>query len=298
MKYLFLFFFLSTNLAAKISIVTTTPDLAWMAKEIGQDLVKVESLLYGTEDPHYIDVVPSFIAKVSRADIVCAVGFDLEVGWLPRVLARSGKADLQPGGKGYCELGRAVTALGKIEGKIDRSMGDVHAAGNPHYTLSPNSFLQGAQEMLAALKRVDSTNAQTYEKQFEVVKQKLQNLEDELKEKIKQMAPDLVFMEYHRDFLYFSQTYGLNSIGSLEEVPGVLPSAAQLARRSLEAKEAGVKVILAGLGAPENQLKRFQEMSEIPFIKAPLILETSGSFSDYVYLQRFLIDKLIEHANK
>ncbi len=298
MKYFFLLFFLSTNLAAKISIITTTPDLAWMAKEIGQDLIKVESLLYGTEDPHYIDVVPSFIAKVSKADIVCAVGFDLEVGWLPRVLARSGKAHLQPGGKGYCELGRAVTALGKVEGKIDRSMGDVHAGGNPHFTLSPSAFLQGATEIVSALKRVDAKNAEAYETQFEVVKEKLLSLEGELREKIKQQAPQLVFMEYHRDFLYFNETYKVNSIGALEEIPGVLPSAAQLARRSIEAREAGVKILMAGLGAPENQLKRFQELSQVPFIKAPLILETSGSFSDYVYLQRFLVDKLIEYANK
>ena len=91
---------------AKINVITTTTDLQWLTKQIGGEKVKVESLLNGTEDPHYLDAMPHFISKVANADMFCLVGLDLEVGWAPKILSRSGNKKVQPGGKGYCETGK------------------------------------------------------------------------------------------------------------------------------------------------------------------------------------------------
>ena len=127
---------------AKVNVITTTTDLQWLTKQIGGDKVKVESLLNGTEDPHYLDAMPHFISKVANADMFCLIGLDLEVGWAPKILSRSGNKKVQPGGKGYCETGKTIKALNIPTGRIDRSQGDIHPQGNPHYHLGRMLFFK------------------------------------------------------------------------------------------------------------------------------------------------------------
>ena len=162
MKYFLLLFFISTTALAKLKVITTTPDLAWLSREIGGSKVKVESLLDGHENPHYVDAMPHFILKVAAADMFCLVGLDLEVGWVPKVLTKSGNPQVQPGGKGYCETGKTVKAVEIPQGKIDRSMGDIHPSGNPHFHLGPSSFLQGGKTILNTLIELDGKNAVFY----------------------------------------------------------------------------------------------------------------------------------------
>jgi zinc/manganese transport system substrate-binding protein len=167
--------------AERIKVITTLPDFAWMAQEIGGEFVEAKALLRGTENPHYVDAVPDFIRLVADAKIVCMAGMDLEVGYMPAVLSKSGNAAVQPGGSGYCELGRSVTALDKPTGRIDRSMGDVHPAGNPHFFLSPRSLAEGSQELVKTLVRVDPAHAVHYEKAGAAFRTKMENLSKEIK---------------------------------------------------------------------------------------------------------------------
>src|SRR5688572_32323439 len=92
-------------IAAPMKVVTSTTDLAWVAREIGGQLVEVTSLLKGHENPHFVDAVPEFIRLAADASVVCQIGLDLEIGWMPKVLAKTGKSSVQPGGRGYCEVG-------------------------------------------------------------------------------------------------------------------------------------------------------------------------------------------------
>ncbi|HWU42342.1 MAG TPA: zinc ABC transporter substrate-binding protein, partial [Bdellovibrio sp.] len=128
MKYIFLMALLcSSSLSfAKIKVVATLPDIAEVVRAIGKDEVDVSTLLSGSEDPHYSDARPDYIVKVRRADVVCAIGLDLEIGWLPKVLDKAANAKVQPGGDGFCELGRSVKPLEVPTGVIDRSLGDIH----------------------------------------------------------------------------------------------------------------------------------------------------------------------------
>ena len=137
MKKLFVipFLFLSSIALAKIKVVATLPDVAEVVRAIGGTEVDVNTLLSGSEDPHYADARPDYILKVSRADVVCAIGLDLEIGWLPKVLDKSGNAKVQSGGTGFCELGHTVKPLEVPTGVIDRSLGDVHPHGNPHFKI-------------------------------------------------------------------------------------------------------------------------------------------------------------------
>ncbi len=202
---------------ARVNLVTTTTDLAWAAREIGGKHVKVKALLTGSENVHYVDVVPSYVLAASNADIVCIVGLDLEIGWIGKVLQKSGNSQVQPGGKGYCETGKKIVSLNKPTGKIDRSMGDIHSSGNPHFWLSPIRFAQGAEAILDALVGIDQENAEYYLQNNESFKLKMSQLHKDMKNRLDKILPtkDLSFIQYHTDFSYFLDAYGIKSFGSI-----------------------------------------------------------------------------------
>ncbi len=265
---------------AKLNVITTTTDLKWLVKEIGGNKVEAQSLLNGTEDPHFIDAMPHFIGKVANADIFCLVGLDLEVGWAPKILVKSGNKQVQPGGKGYCETGRTVTALNIPKGQIDRSQGDIHPMGNPHYHLGPDAFIQGGETVLNTLINLDSKNATYYLNNYQQLKKNI----GKLKKKIGKLllpAKDRNYMEYHREFTYFLKEFGLSHIGAIEAVPGVPPSAGRLARVSIQAKESQVAMALASTTSPKNLTDKFQEMSNTPVARLPLSIVKDGKPGNY-----------------
>lgn len=284
--------------AERIKVVTTLPDFAWMVQEIGGEFVEAKALLRGTENPHYVDAVPDFIRLVADAKVVCIAGLDLEVGYMPAVLSKSGNAAVQPGGPGYCELGKAVTTLDKPTGPVDRSMGDVHPGGNPHFFLSPRSLAESSQEVVKVLSRVDAAHAAQYEKAGAAFKAKLENLGKEIKAKLEpfraaQQGKPLL-LEYHKEYAYFLAEYGLLSFGSLEEKPGMPPSAGRLATVGSSAKAAGVKLVLAADYNPEKTLARFQEISGIPPVIVPTMIQAKGAATSYPELQKHIADALLK----
>lgn len=290
-----LFLVFSFNAMAKLKVITTTTDIAWLAQRIGGEKVEVESLLNGTEDPHYIDAMPHFIAKAANADIFCMVGLDLEVGWAPKILTRSGNRKIQPGGKGYCETGKTVKALDVPTGKIDRSHGDVHPQGNPHYHLGPTAFLQGAETVLNVLIDVDSKNAAYYLNNFENTKKDINKLKSKIANQLKNVK-NLKFMEYHREFSYFLNEFGISNIGAIESVPGVPPSAGRLARVSIEAKQKGVSLALAASTSPKNLTDKFQEMSGVHVSRVPISIEKEGKVKTYEDLLSYITKDILENA--
>jgi len=299
MKYLprclaiILFLFtLSAEARAGLKVVTTLPDLAWAAREIGGDGVSVVSLLRGTENPHFADAVPDFIAKAASADVLCAVGLELEVGWLPKVLSRSGNAKVQTGGAGFCETGPAVEVIDKPAGAIDRSMGDVHPYGNPHFWISPLALAEGARAIRDALVRVDGAHRALYEANYRKLKTKLDSIHRKNLEKLKPYAGQPIFMEYHQEFAYFFSAYGLRSAGSLEEKPGVPPSAGRIAGAANSAK-GEVKLLLASETNPESTLKKFSEISGIPFVILPVMSHVKGEPRDYEALQNRIVEAVL-----
>lgn len=282
--------------AEKVSVVTSLPDLAWAAQQIGKEFVDAKALLGGSENPHFVDAVPRFISAVADAKLVCIVGLDLEVGWMPKVLTRSGNASVQPGGSGYCETGRAVSILEKPAGTVDRSMGDVHPQGNPHYWLSPHALAEGAREIRDGLVRVDPSHAAAYRKNYDSLASTLEALQKKNKDRLAKKLAGLKTpaMEYHREFTYFFDAYGLKSFGSIEEKPGVPPSAGRIAEIAIAAKAAGVKVALAGPYAPDKTLSRFTELSGVPVKSVPTSIQPKGKIADYVELQDYLVGTVLE----
>lgn len=276
---------------AKTNVVTTIPDLAWLTERLGGDRVTVRPLMKGTENPHYVDAVPDFIRRVADADLVVLVGLDLEVGWLPKVLSRSGNAKVQTGGAGYCDSSRTVTVRERPTGPVDRSMGDIHPQGNSHFWLGPSAMAEAATAVADCLAAVDPEGAARYHSNATVVAKELLALRDELKKQLpKNPGP---VMEYHREFSYFFSDYGIPSVGTLEEKPGLPPSAGRIAAVATEAKRKKVRLLVGGLWAPKAHLDRFTELSKIPALALPTSLRPGTDIGDYPAWQKKLVAEVV-----
>ena len=152
--------------AAGIKVVTTTEDLASLAREVGGDKVTVTALAKGYQDPHFVDPKPSFILEVNRADLLIAVGRELELGWLPSLVNSARNAKVQPGGNGYLDASLTVKILELPTGQITRAMGDVHPQGNPHYWLDPGNGRRMAAAIKDKLSQLDPANKATFESRY------------------------------------------------------------------------------------------------------------------------------------
>ncbi|MCB0403996.1 MAG: zinc ABC transporter substrate-binding protein [Bdellovibrionales bacterium] len=300
MRHFFLFLaFLGNSIALANAprVVTTTTDLAWVAGELlGDTKTPVRSFLSGTENPHYADASPNFIRWAADADIVCLVGLDLEVGWLPKVLSRSGNSKVQPGGSGYCDVGKAIKALEIPEGPVDRSMGDVHPLGNPHFWLSPPALGQGAQAVADVLAAANPSSAALYQSRLKQLQNRLSKLHATNKKRLDTLKKKPLVIEYHKEFTYFLSAYGIQSFGSIEEKPGVPPSAGRIAEIAQRAKRAGVTLVLAAEYSPKKTLERFKELSGIPIVTVPTSL--SKGQMDYQAYQDSLIERIVTVAGE
>lgn len=278
-------------LASPIRVMTTTTDLAMAIKEIGGDLVTVESFLSGTEDPHFADARPDFVMKAAKADIVCFIGLELESGWLPKVLTRSGNKKVQPGGKGHCDVSKDFAVLERPEKPVDRSMGDVHGLGNPHYWLGPISFSTALSSVKIVLEENLPSKKLVLEKNYQDFIGRMAEIVTTGKKTLSREK--ISFFEYHKDFVYFAADYGLTSAGSIEENPGVQPSAGRLAKVVEESKD---HIILATQLSPDNVMKKFKELSKKNVLIMSSSLKKDETFKDYKNNQLEFIQKIANSA--
>jgi len=228
---------------AAVNVVTTTEDLAALTREIGGDKVKVESLSRGYQDPHFVEAKPSFVLKLHAADLLIAVGRELEIGWLPPLVNQARNAKIQPGGEGYFDASQGVKILEIPTGQITRAMGDVHPQGNPHYWLDPDNGLRiakGVQKKLSSLSPADAAYFAQQEGAFE------KRLTEAQKRWDAQMAPykGTKIVTYHRSWPNFVDRFGLDVIGYVEPRPGIPPSPSHTLDLINDMKAKSVKIIL------------------------------------------------------
>ncbi len=258
----FLSFLISGSALAQ-TVVTTLPEFKWAIGQLAPQL-KVQSLLSGHEDPHFLDATPGFVFKAAKAQMLVLNGLQLETGWLPKVLEQSGNSVIQPGGTGYCDASVGVEVLGKIK-NFNRSMGDVHPQGNPHYTLSLIRMKQAVNAIAKCLNNLDIDKGQLAKK-LGALNQKFDAKYFELS---KGKTKKVVYV-FHREFQYFAQDFKLEIKGSLEKVPGVLPSATYLVKMATQAKKDKPVLVLASSTSSKRVLNKFKELSEVKYIMLPL----------------------------
>jgi zinc/manganese transport system substrate-binding protein len=221
-----LFLALAAPAFAKTSVVATLPWIGSIASEIGKDRINVTVLVKPSQDPHLIEAKPSMILAARKTDVIMYNGLDLEIGYLPILIESSKNPRLQTGRPGNFDCSRYVVVIEKPT-SVDRSMGDVHPLGNPHYHFSPTNISRVAQGMTQILAQIDPANADFYRANGDSFQQRL-------REKVRgwnnEAPKGKKFVAYHHFFEYLAREYGFEIIGYIEEKPGIPPSAAHIER--------------------------------------------------------------------
>jgi zinc/manganese transport system substrate-binding protein len=228
--------------AAKLNVVATTPDLAALAREIGGDAIDVKVLAKPTEDPHFVDAKPSHIVTLNRADVLIEGGAELEMGWLPPLLESARNDRIAAGAPGRISASTGVRLM-DIPTAFDRSKGDVHALGNPHYLLDPVNARLVAGQIAERFAQVSPPAAELFRanlRRFQAT------LDGRLAAWQKELAPyrGAKLVTYHKDFNYFAARFGLEVVETLEPKPGIAPSAAHLTRVIGTMRSAKARIII------------------------------------------------------
>jgi zinc/manganese transport system substrate-binding protein len=233
----------SAPAAAGLKVITTTEDLAALSREVGGDRISVESIARGYQDPHFVEAKPSFILKLHSADLLIAVGKELEIGWLPPLITQSRNARIQPGGAGYLDASLTARILEIPSGQITRAMGDVHPAGNPHYWLDPRNGRLIAKAIQGKLSALQPADAAFFAQRYAAFDQKLAAAEKRWDAALGPYRGTKV-VTYHRSWPNFCDRFGLDVMGYVEPRPGIPPSPSHTIDLIREMKAQGVKLIL------------------------------------------------------
>jgi zinc/manganese transport system substrate-binding protein len=227
--------------SAKVNVVSSISTLGSLAKEVGGDRVSVESLSKGYQDPHFVEPKPSLMLTLNKADLLLHVGLELEIGWLPPLVLGSRNAKIQTGEPGNLDCSQAIPVLDVPTTKIDRSMGDIHPEGNPHYWLPPGNAKILAKEIAQRLEQIDSAGKAEYEKNLAAFDAKVDAKEKEWAPLVAKMKGAKV-ATYHKSWSYVSQWLGMTEIGYVEPKPGIQPDPQHLAQlvRTMQREHVGL----------------------------------------------------------
>jgi zinc/manganese transport system substrate-binding protein len=229
--------------AAALKVVTTTEGLAALAREAGGDKVEVQSLSRGIQDPHFVDANPTLAVKLRQADLLIDVGLDLEIGWLPPLVNQSRNPEIQPNGPRRLTAGRLVQVRDVPTGPVDRSLGDLHPAGNPHFMDDPRAAVAVVGGIAARLAQLDAPGAPYYAKRRAAFETRIEADLARWKAVFGPLAGRPIVAQ-HQTMSYFLDWTGLRAAGYLEPKPGVPPPPSHLAEIVRIVKAEGVKALL------------------------------------------------------
>ncbi|MEW6750010.1 MAG: metal ABC transporter substrate-binding protein [Candidatus Latescibacterota bacterium] len=228
---------------AELDVVATTPDLAAIAQAVGGERVRVASIARPSEDPHFVNAKPSHVVRLRRADVLIEGGAELELGWLGPLLEGARNARLLPGAPGRVSGARGVPML-EVPATLDRSRGDIHAAGNPHYLVDPLNARLAAETLADAFARLDPNGAGLYRERVAAFQARL---DARLEEWQRRLAPyrGRRIVAYHNTWPYFARRFGLRIDLFLEPKPGIPPTPAHLAGvlATMQAEDIGAIVV-------------------------------------------------------
>jgi zinc/manganese transport system substrate-binding protein len=262
----------SPEAARKLRVVATIPDLKSLTEAVGGDLVEVDSLTRGTQNFHEAEVRPSMMLKLRRADAVIENGLDLDA-WADVAIEGSNNPNLMRGARGRIEISQGIELLEVPTSRVDRSMGDVHPRGNPHFSLDPGLAPLITQNILDGLARIAPENRVAFEQNRTAF---LAQLDQRMAEWTKLMAPvkGAKVVVYHPDMIYFLTRFGLVQVGMVEDRPGIPPSPQHLVNLIRAMKDEQVKVVLV---EPWNDVKLANRVAEEAGARAIVVASSVGA---------------------
>ena len=233
---------ISTTVNAALQVLACEPEWGALVKSLGGHHVKIYTATTNQQDPHHIQARPSLIAKARRADLLACTGAELEVGWLPLLLRKSGNPNIQTGKPGYFMATDYVALLDKPT-ELDRSYGDVHAAGNPHIHLDPERLLKVAKALSQTLITIDPENQTDYQNKLDSFIKQWQNMIHQWRKQTGSLKGKSIVV-YHKSWIYLQQWLGLNELATLETKPGIPPTSSHLSHLLASMKQTPADMII------------------------------------------------------
>ena len=273
-------FFLSTQAFAKINVYACEPEWQALVQVIGGEHVSIMSATTAFQDPHYIEARPSLIAGARRADLLVCTGAELEVGWLPVLIRQAGNARIRPGQLGHFLVTEYVDLI-EVPTALDRSMGDIHAAGNPHVHWSPHRLITIAQALSARLQTIDPNHAVDYQ-------QALADFESRWQANIArwqttaQVLNGKQVIVYHKSWSYLLEWLGITIVGDLEPKPGLPPTSKHLASLLQTVANTSVDAIVINHYQNDKGARWLSKKADIPVVRLPF---TVGATDDITSLE-------------
>jgi zinc/manganese transport system substrate-binding protein len=276
-------FLLAATAQAELNVVATLPDFGSIAQKIGGEKVKVTSIAKGTEDPHFVDAKPSYIRLLNQADVLLEGGADLEVGWLPPLVNNARNPKILTQAPGRVNLSKGIRLLEVPTGALDRSMGDVHPLGNPHYWLDPANGKIIASTVADTFSNLDPANASHYAgnlREFNAV------LDEKIPEWTKVLAPyrGTKVVTYHKSLTYLLDRFGLELAGTIEPKPGIEPSASYINGLIPRLKSQATKLILVEPFRPRKTPTSVAQAIGAKLLLVPASVNGHEKVKDYISL--------------
>lgn len=237
--------------ARDMRIVTTVPSVAALADAVAGEHGKVTCLSVHTQDPHFVDARPHLVLELSKADLLVLTGLELEMGWLPTLLTGSRNGGIQPGSPGYLDGSQYVTVLQVPTGTIDRSMGDIHPGGNPHYHPDPRAARQLVPAIADRLATLDPEHADTYQANATAF---LSELDTAMARWATEAAPlkGVPVIDFHRSWPYLEDWLGFEIVADIEPKPGIPPTPKHVLHVVQLAAQRDVKLVIQESWFPTN----------------------------------------------
>jgi zinc/manganese transport system substrate-binding protein len=280
--------------AAGLNIFACEPEWGALARELGGDKVSVYVATTALQDVHRVEARPSLIARARSADLVVCTGAELEVGWLPLVVSQSGNARVRPGQPGYFEASDFVALIEK-PARLDRALGDIHAAGNPHIHLDPRNIAEVAAGLAERMAALDKPNSSYFEQQAKTF---LFRWREATAKWERQAAPlkGMPVVVHHRDFTYLLAWLGMREVGSLEPKPGLPPSTASLSELLNKLRQTPARAVLRAAYNDPRASEWFAQRAAIPAIVLPYTVGGSEKAKDLFSLYEDTLERLLATA--
>ena len=283
--------------AGKLNVAAATQDLAAIAEEIGGDRVSVDSIAKGYQDPHFVEPKPSFLLKLQKADLLLAVGLQLEIGWLPPLITQSGNSKIQVGNAGYLDMSQFCQILEVPTTQVTRAMGDVHPLGNPHYWLDPENgrrMAKALENKFSELRPADKAYFAQREADFE------KRLTEAEKRWDAAMAPfkGRKVITYHRSWPNFCERFGLDVVDYVEPKPGIPPTPSHTLDVINTMKRENIKLILV---EPYFDLRTPNSIAQATGGTVVTLMPSVGgekTVTDYFKLFDYDVNLLVSSFNK
>jgi zinc/manganese transport system substrate-binding protein len=264
----------------KLKVVATIPDLADMTRNIGGDLVEVNTIATGVEDIHGVPMKPSFVVLLNRADVLVLMGLEVEHAFLPALLEASRNPKIQRDTPGYIDTSVYVTPL-EVPQRIDRALGDQHPMGNPHINLDPVNGKKMARAIADGLSRIDPEHAATFQQNLAVY---LAKLDAAIARWESEAAPlkGKKLVRYHPDMVYFADRFGMDAVGTIELRAGVDPTPAHIAELEEMMRRNKVDIVVRELHYPAGLAESVAQATGAKLVELPAMTGGVPQATDYI----------------